>query len=1062
MNTEIINVLNDNCIQKFDLEKQLEKYIEIKQKDYLHELVENNFHILPWRKLELITAYKNKALMYEDVPEYIKEKHNLPTRDEGIDVIKIENGKIIKVYQCKCYIQKTICKSDLHSFYQYQQIKYNLTDVEFIITCALTTKINKSIIHIKYDIDEEFQIEEIQDDINIIKPISLREYQKESIEKIQYAFENDLKSINIKIPCGCGKTMIIYHYGVSNYNILIVVPKISIAEQIYYTFRRVYNKKINHYWTNHCKDNHSNVTLCVYNSIDYVIKQKFDMIFIDEAHHMFGTKIYPKYLIKINEYINTEEQMTYINKILNVNNRLTINLSATIDIRDENDYEYKFDKAIDDGYLTNYEINILYVDSLFNRNTNNDYRQIVNIINSNKEYKHIIIYCNHIETAENCNKILNENNIISYVLTSEIKLKKRERQLNDFRNGLVRVICSVNCLNEGTDLPIADTCMFLNDRQGEINIIQCIGRVLRLYKYKNKARIVLFDVTPSEANNKGDYYLRTLNKYDNFFKSDLRKRIKIYDHTSEQKINIKLIESIYFDKITKFRLTWNQKTQLIQEYIQEFGNEWPAVDTIYKNWAIGRYIADLKYKLNNEKMEIIEKMFNRKRVLKEQLSNEQILELCRQFVNLYHRIPKCKEMFDGYKLGNLIHRISVQNQHQDIKNEIEKIFNQKIEPKCKKNTFTNEQIIEYNQRFYSKYKRLPKQDEIIDGYKIGCFINRLKEGQTPHLKDQIESIYGQIIKVNKQHVEYEKRNDELKFKSCEEFYNKYQRMPTASHEDQENAGFNIYDFISNTLKSNNIERRNKIINIFNLDDDYLNRSKQKRVRNEEDANIYVKTIVKYYKIFKTIPTNSRKPVVYDGIDITKLYLNAKSKRGVGIYVRKALEEEGYVFENQKEIEDDELINENLGPIDKLKYYDEALKNKHKITSTNKWYIYTNKAGIRCKVDLYDFKQDIKNHKSNYWKEFLPKVLEIEKKYNIETEVKVRYSQEQQIEFFKLFYKLYHRMPVKYDGKDYLEVEINNTKRRYDIGARYKQIMKRSFIEKNKEFVTLIENIPNEK
>ena len=95
----------------------------------------------------------------------------------------------------------------------------------------------------------------------------------------------------------------------------------------------------------------------------------------------------------------------------------------------------------------------------------------------------------------------------------------RNNSLRDFKNGLVQVLCCVNCLSEGTDLPIADTAIFLNDRNREINIIQCIGRILRLHKYKNKARIVIFDINSDEGNKKGDYYLRALDKYDKYFKT---------------------------------------------------------------------------------------------------------------------------------------------------------------------------------------------------------------------------------------------------------------------------------------------------------------------------------------------------------------------------------------------------------------------------------------------------------------------------------------------------------------------------------------------------------------
>ena len=41
-------------------------YLEYVLKDYLKQIVEDNFQPKSGRKLELITAYKNKALVYSD------------------------------------------------------------------------------------------------------------------------------------------------------------------------------------------------------------------------------------------------------------------------------------------------------------------------------------------------------------------------------------------------------------------------------------------------------------------------------------------------------------------------------------------------------------------------------------------------------------------------------------------------------------------------------------------------------------------------------------------------------------------------------------------------------------------------------------------------------------------------------------------------------------------------------------------------------------------------------------------------------------------------------------
>ena len=59
---------------------------------------------------------------------------------------------------------------------------------------------------------------------------------------------------------------------------------------------------------------------------------------------------------------------------------------------------------------------------------------------------------------------------------------ERANILNDLDNivdNTCKMITNVNCLSEGVDVPSLDGVVFLQPRQSQINIIQCIGRVLR-------------------------------------------------------------------------------------------------------------------------------------------------------------------------------------------------------------------------------------------------------------------------------------------------------------------------------------------------------------------------------------------------------------------------------------------------------------------------------------------------------------------------------------------------------------------------------------------------------
>lgn len=877
-----INILTDNNVKKFDFDTQLNEFIDCKINDYLLELQENNFKINEWRKLELITAYKNKALMYEDVPLYIKELHNLPARDEGIDVVKIVDGKITKVFQCKHY-NGYVSNKILKHFYQFQNEKYNLNDVEFILVGSSNTLFKQDLIQIKYNINENFGIPKKIEGSN--KQPELRFYQKEAIDKIQFAYDNDVSEINIKIPCGCGKTMLMYHFGMTNYKILILVPKINIAEQIKTYFNKILNKKININWKNSHKDNQSNVTISVYNSVGTLVYNEYDMVFIDEAHHIIKSEIYKQSMFEngFEEEFDPNNQ-TYIDLISNaINTKLRINMSATIDIKTEYDYEFEFHRAIEEGYLTDYEINVLYMNKSFNIDTeiiNEDtqkrLQQLVTVIKTNKEYKHIILYCSRIKIAELCKKVLSSNGIISSVITSETSKTTRNNAIEDFKNGLTKVICSVNCLNEGTDLPIADTAIFLNDRNAEINIIQCVGRILRLHKYKNKARVVIFDTNEEDGNKKGDYYLRALDKYDNYFRKYLTRRLNVYNYTGNKNYEFGYnLKKRYFDKIIKFRITDEQKKMYCQEFYDKYHrlptrketiNNWnigifisglkvynspikieiekifnttieanplsfddkcekcrkfeaiyhrpPKSNEIFDGWNIGTFIDGVKYKESEEELKKLNAIFKGKIKTNKHCNNKRVLELSKRYKNEFNRIPKYDDKYEYVKLGEIICKIMTSNYRPEIKNQIIEIFGNEITIRRKRNLITFERKKELVLEFYHKYGRLPRENEDYKNFDLGGYINRLKQGQMENERKEIEKLLGIELKANK--ITYE-RNDssfEENIEKCKVFYKQTKRLPKSNDEDTKLADFNIYDFINNVRRSKNEEHIKIIESIF--------------------------------------------------------------------------------------------------------------------------------------------------------------------------------------------------------------------------------------------------------
>lgn len=721
MGTEIVSSYLNNTIKNFILPTELNEYISYKQEEYLKELFLNKFENLPGRKLELITAVEKIGLIYEDVPKYIKKEYNLPNRDEGIDVIKLDDdGKIKACFQCKDF-DGYVSHHCLGTFYSFKVCNEKFKDIPFICIGSITTKFPSGSIFELYDVDNYIvkdhqntsETNEMDNNEEPKKMHPLRQYQLESIEHIEAAIKDRIPNIRIKLPCGTGKTNIIYHYCTKYYNtdkqILILVSKINIAEQIQKKLKE-FNINVDTYWTNVTpKEHNSNITLAVYNSVRNIHKLNieenqtldfntdiedqsfsFDMIFIDEAHHILGSELYSKYKDKIDFIKADEEDETYLCSILNLKSIITVYLSATIDIESEYDYEYSMDQAIKDKYLCDYEIDMCYVSN------DNREQELIRIINENKEYKHIIIFCNKISTANKLNIVLNQNNILSSVLTGKTKTNERNLLLESFKNGNLKVICSVNCLNEGTDLPIADTAIFYDNRRAEINIIQCIGRVLRLHEFKTKGKIVLLDNNSKNCEKICNYYLKAINKVDKYFQHKIDDIYNCYryettqdesstkqiteenpeDKTIRKSIRLNQIEDKYFQKIIRTRLTFEDRFESCQRFYQKYQRMPKTKEPLWENWNIGDWIhKNMKLRPDSDPEKIqLEELFKRKLEIKKHFTYDEKIRLCGEYYERFHIIPhKINLKYKGLTITNFINYVIRQN-YKDYILKLEDIF----------------------------------------------------------------------------------------------------------------------------------------------------------------------------------------------------------------------------------------------------------------------------------------------------------------------------------------------------------------------------------------------------
>eukprot|EP01084_Bolivina_argentea_P171472 297071_1 len=72
-----------------------------------------------------------------------------------------------------------------------------------------------------------------------------------------------------------------------------------------------------------------------------------------------------------------------------------------------------------------------------------------------------------------------------------MRISQRKQTFYKFEHSEIGIICSSRVLNEGVDLPFVDTIMFVEPRRSTIDIVQCIGRGLRLHNNLKKCNILL-------------------------------------------------------------------------------------------------------------------------------------------------------------------------------------------------------------------------------------------------------------------------------------------------------------------------------------------------------------------------------------------------------------------------------------------------------------------------------------------------------------------------------------------------------------------------------------------
>ena len=165
--------------------------------------------------------------------------------------------------------------------------------------------------------------------------------------------------------------------------------------------------------------------------------------------------------------------------------------------------------------------------------------------------KRILVFMSNQSKVNDMNKFLEDDikeiddNIQIYkIISGENKNEQKNNRKNfEIFDDSIKILLSVDMLNEGIDIPICDSVLFAEERNSETVIVQNIGRALRIYTNENKKNKYIKDkayiIIPTKIYKYGEH--------NNSFSSKFKKIREVCDIMKEEPSN----NPKYYKRITK-------------------------------------------------------------------------------------------------------------------------------------------------------------------------------------------------------------------------------------------------------------------------------------------------------------------------------------------------------------------------------------------------------------------------------------------------------------------------------------------------------------------------------
>ncbi|MBI3123283.1 MAG: DEAD/DEAH box helicase [Ignavibacteriales bacterium] len=387
-----------------------------------------------------------------------------------------------------------------------------------------------------------------------VKGNELNFLQIDSLKKLQEARELKQFSGLVVLPTGVGKTRVaaIDSKNCGAKKILYVAHTNEILQNAHQEFSHIYGES-NVFYSLNEKNNsnfpvvHLETIQTISRNIPTVFSNNYDYVVIDEFHHAAAN--------------------SYRSLIDSISPNFMLGLTATPFRGDRQDViglcngniivEYELRTGIDSGILSPFHYYGLFDDVDYtNIRRFNDHYSIkdldkVLIIESrdsaiiSKWYQYAdnlptLAFCCSINHAKRVAESFNKYGVASEIYVGTTSLDVRNKLIEAFRYGDLKLLCVVDVMNEGIDIPFVECLLFLRPTESKRIFFQQLGRGLRKFPGKDKVVVLDFIGNFSNAYRIVDYI--GLLPFEEPTYSDLRKI-----RTSKEILNVPLNCKVNFD-----------------------------------------------------------------------------------------------------------------------------------------------------------------------------------------------------------------------------------------------------------------------------------------------------------------------------------------------------------------------------------------------------------------------------------------------------------------------------------------------------------------------------------